>query len=185
MEILEIGFEPAWGPPEPAVRRRRSARAAMRRWLAVLTLVAAVGYGGWLGLQQYQTHVAADQALAAAQSYVLRLTDINGDNVVNVVNGDQNFADIADGSTGEFLERYTKSGAKLRQLFTDQKVSARGQVTESVVKSASKNRVVVVLLVNQSVTNKTMKEAVVDRSRVRMTMEKVGGRWLASKVELL
>lgn len=182
MEILEFGFEPAWEPPyppEPVVRRRRSARAVMRRWLAVLTLAGAVGYGGWLGLQQYETHIAADQALAAAESYVLRLTDIDGDNI------DQNFADIADGSTGEFQSRHAKSGTKMRQLLTDHKVSARGHITESVVKSAGKNKVVVVLLVNQSVTNTATKEPVIDRSRVRMTMDKVDGRWLASKVELL
>jgi Mce-associated membrane protein len=44
--------------------------------------------------------------------------------------------------------------------------------------------VVVLLLVDQAVTNVAFPDPQIDRSRIRMTMEKVDGRWLASKVEL-
>ncbi|MGP3708901.1 hypothetical protein [Gordonia paraffinivorans] len=40
------------------------------------------------------------------------------------------------------------------------------------------------LFVDQSITNTASPEPRVDRSRVVMTMEKVDGRWLASKVDL-
>jgi Mce-associated membrane protein len=44
---------------------------------------------------------------------------------------------------------------------------------------------VVVLLVNQAVRNADNPEPVMDRSRIRMTMDRIDGRWLASKVELV
>lgn len=43
----------------------------------------------------------------------------------------------------------------------------------------------VLLFVDQSVSNTISPQPRIDKSRIRMTMEKVSGRWLASKVELL
>lgn len=40
------------------------------------------------------------------------------------------------------------------------------------------------LFVDQSLSNAAAPEPQLDRSRVKMTMEQVDGRWLASKVEL-
>ncbi|WP_234808295.1 hypothetical protein [Mycolicibacter kumamotonensis] len=180
MSVVDFGWEPVWEPPPvPEPPPRPNGRALMRRWLAIATLMAAVGGGGWLAVQHYQTHLAGEQALQAAEAYALRLTDIDADDV------DRNFADIAEGSTGEFNRMHTRSGAKLRQVLIDNKATARGHVTEAVVKSADRSHAVVVLLVNQAVRNTDNPEPVMDRSRIRMTMDKVDGRWLASKVELV
>lgn len=180
MSVVDFGWDPVWEPQlvqEPPPRANGRARA--RRWLAVVTLVAAVGCGGWLAVQHYQTHLAGVEALEAAEAYVLRLTNINADDI------DRNLADIAAGSTGEFNGMHTRSGAKIRQLLIDNKATARGHVAEAVVKSADRNHAVVVLLVNQAVRNADNPDPVIDRSRIRMTMDKVDGRWLASKVELV
>lgn len=182
MSVVNFAMEDVWDPPAPPPeppQRRPNVRALVRRWLAALALVAALGGAGWAAVEHYQTHVAAEQALNAAKRYVLRLTDIDAGNV------DANFAGIADGSIGEFKGMHTRSGGKLRQALLDNKATARGHVTEAVVKTASRDRVVVVLLVNQAVSNKDHPEPVIDRSRIRMTMAKLDGRWLASKVELL
>lgn len=178
--MIDFGWEPAW-EPQPVVDPppRANGHARLRRWLASATLVASVGCGGWLAAQHYQTHLAGEQALEAAEAYVLRLSDIDADDI------DRNFADIADGSTGELQARHTRAGVRLRQQLIDNKATARGHVAEAVVKSAEKNRVVVVLLVNQAVRNSDNPEPVIDRSRIRMTMDKVDGRWLASNVELV
>ncbi len=180
MSVIDFGWEPAWEPPPVAEPPpRANGRAVLRRWLAIATLVAGAGCGGWLAVQHYQSHLAGEQALASAKAYVLRLTNIDVDDI------DRTFAGIADGSTGEFKDMHTRSGAKLRQLLIDNEATARGHVAEAVVKSAEKNHAVVVLLVNQSVRNADNPEPVIDRSRIRMTMDKVDGRWLASKVELV
>ncbi|MEB3034334.1 hypothetical protein [[Mycobacterium] nativiensis] len=180
MSVVDFEWEPAWEPlPAAEPMPRVNGRARLRRWLAIATLVAAAGGGGWLAVQHYQTHLAGAEALEAAEAYVLRLTNIDADDV------DRNFAQIADGSTGEFKAMHTRSGSAIRQVLIDNKATARGHVTEAVVKSAEKNHAVVVLLVNQAVRNADNPEAVIDRSRVRMTMDKVDGRWLASRVELV
>ncbi|WP_234786524.1 hypothetical protein [Mycolicibacter sinensis] len=179
MSVVDFGWELWEPPPVPEPSPRANGRAVLRRWLAIATLLAGVGGGGWLAVQHYETHQAGEQALQAAQAYVLRLTDIDADDV------DRSFANIAEGSTGEFNRMHVRSGAKLRQLLIDNKATARGHVAEAVVKSADRSHAVVVLMVNQAVRNADNPEPVMDRSRIRMTMDKVDGRWLASKVELV
>ena len=79
---------------------------------------------------------------------------------------------------------YSQSSVQLRQLLIDNKASAHGVVVESAVQSASKDKVVVLLFVDQSVANANVPDPRIDRSRIKMTMENVDGRWRASKVEL-
>jgi Mce-associated membrane protein len=97
---------------------------------------------------------------------------------------DKNFTDVLDGSTGEFKDMYTKSSAQLRQTLIDNKAAAHGSVIEAAVRDATEDKVDVVLFVDQSVSNGVAPAPQLDRSRVKMTMEKVDGRWLASKVDL-
>lgn len=177
---VDFGWEPAWDPPPAAdPPSRTSGRAQLRRWLAVATLAATVGCGGWLAVQHYQTHLAGEQALAAAEAYVLRLSSFDADNI------DRNFADITDGSTGQFQTMHTRSSVRLRQQLIDNRATARGHVAEAVLKSADRTHAVVVLLVDQAVRNADNPEPVLDHTRIRMTLDKVDGRWLASRVELV
>jgi Mce-associated membrane protein len=164
-------------PEEPKGRPRRS----IRRITAVGVLAAVLagaGYESWLLFEHHQVKVAAAQALDAATRYTVALTSVD----TNAI--DKNFTDVLDGATGEFKNMYTQSSRQLRQTLIDNKAAAHGTVIEAAVKSASKNKVEVMLFVDQSVSNAAAPEPQLDRSRVIMTMEKVDGRWLASKVEL-
>ena len=107
------------------------------------------------------------------------MTNVDADSI------DRDFTDIAAGSTGEFQRMHTQSRKTLRRMIVDADATARGTVVDAVIKSATENRVVVVLLIDQSVTNRDVPEPQIDRSRIRMTMDRVDGQWLASKVELL
>ena len=49
----------------------------------------------------------------------------------------------------------------------------------------SPDKVEVLLFVDQSITNANNPSPRIDRNRIDMTMEKVGDRWLASRVEIL
>lgn len=150
-------------------------------WVAAVlvgVVVAVAAWEGWLLYQQHQKDVAAEQALDAATKYAVVLTSIDTNTL------DQNFTEVLDGSTGEFKDMYAQSSTQLRQLLVDNKASAHGVVIESAVKSATKDKVEVLLFVDQSVSNLAVPDPRVDRSRIKMTMEKVDGRWLASKVEL-
>ncbi|MGV0660737.1 hypothetical protein ABQE40_19990, partial [Mycolicibacterium pulveris] len=97
---------------------------------------------------------------------------------------DENFAAVLDGATGEFKDMYSKSSTELRQLLIDNEASAHGVVLESAVQSATKDKVVVLLFVDQAVQNASVPDPRIDRSRIKMTMEYADGRWRASKVEL-
>ncbi|WP_370629512.1 tetratricopeptide repeat protein [Mycolicibacterium sp. BK634] len=165
--------------PVEAVERRP------RRWLwrSVLGVVIAVllglsGFLGWQVWQQHQVDTAAHDAQQAAVRYAQVLTSIDSNNV------DQNFTEVLNGSTGEFKDMYSQSSAQLRQLLVDNKATAHGVVIESAVQSATKDKVVVLLFVDQTVANKAAPDPRIDRSRIKMTLEKVDGSWRASKVQL-
>lgn len=164
-------------PDKPAPRRGRS----VLRWVAAAVLVAVLawaGYEGWVLYQHHQEEVAADQALEAAKSFTLALTTVDPNAI------DQNFTDVLDGATGEFKDMYTQASEQLRQALIENKAAAHGTVIDAAVKSATKNKVEVVLFVDQSVSNAAVEGPQLDRSRIVITMEKVDGRWLASKLEM-
>lgn len=173
------------GVAEPAAtaedaKKPRTSRRILAGALVLLYLVTLGGAGflGWQLWQQHQVARAGDDARQAAVTYAQILTSIDSGKV------DENFAQVLDGATGEFKDMYSQSSVQLRQLLIDNKAAAHGIVTESAVQSATKDKVVVLLFVDQSVQNTNVPDLRIDRSRVKMTMEYVDGRWRAAKVEL-
>ncbi|MEV0673557.1 DUF3329 domain-containing protein [Mycobacterium sp. NPDC050441] len=140
--------------------------------------LALSGFLGWKLWQSEQVAKAGQQAQDAAVAYAQILTSIDSDKV------DENFNQVLAGATGEFKDMYSQSSVQLRQLLIDNKATAHGVVVQSAVQSASKDQVVVLLFVDQSVSNSTVPDPRIDRSRIKMTMQKVDGQWRASKVEL-
>lgn len=168
--------------PPAAERRKRPWKHYLRRSVLPALLVAALAVSGFLGWRLWQEHqvkLAGDQAQQAAISYAQVLTSIDSNKV------DDNFRQVLDGATGEFKDMYTQSSVKLRQLLIDNKATAHGVVVDSAIQSESTNKVVVLVFIDQTVTNTAAPDPRIDRSRIKMTMEKVDGRWRASKVQLL
>ena len=163
--------------PAPTQRHRPDFRTVAVTAVFVM-LVGAVGFLGWKVWQQDRLAAASAEAQRAAVSYAQVLTSIDSDKV------DENFSAVLDGATGEFKEMYSQSSEELRQLLIENKATARGVVVESAVQSASKDKAVVLLFVDQSVSNTKLPDPRIDRSRMKMTLEKIDGRWRASKVEL-
>jgi Mce-associated membrane protein len=154
----------------------------LRRGALPLLLAASLAVSGFLGWKQWQYHqvkVAGQEAQQAAIKYAQVLTSIDSNNV------DDNFRQVLDGATGEFKDMYTQSSVQLRQLLIDNKASAHGVVVDSAIASESADRVVVLVFIDQTVANMAVPDPRIDRSRIKMTMEKVDGRWRASKVQLL
>ncbi|MGH3969708.1 MAG: hypothetical protein ACRDTV_16715 [Mycobacterium sp.] len=159
-----------------------SAAAVRTRWLAAAAVVAVLagagGYAGWRHFERHQTEVAAQQALAAAEKYATALTNFDSKSM------NHNITEILNGSTGEFKDRFGKTHGPLWLVLLDHQAVARGHIVESAVKSASPNEVVVLLMINQSISNLDGPVPEIDRSRIKMTMDKIDGQWLVSKVEL-
>lgn len=142
-------------------------------------LVGALGFLGWRQYEQYQVSQAGEAALRAAQDYALVLTTLDAKNI------DDNYRKSLDGATGEFKDAYSQGANQLRQVLIDNKASGTGIVVAAAVKSATADKVEVLLFVDQSITNASNPSPRIDRNRIDMTMDKVGDRWLASKVEIL
>ena len=165
-----------------AERRKRPWKHYLRRSVLPALLIASLAVSGFLGWRQWQEHqvkLAGEQAQQAAIAYAQVLTSIDSNKV------DENFRQVLDGATGEFKDMYTQSSVNLRQLLIDNKATAHGVVVDSAIQSESTNKVVVLVFIDQTVTNTAAPDPRIDRSRIKMTMEKVDGRWRASKVQLL
>jgi Mce-associated membrane protein len=167
--------------PEPTTPPPRSRRQQIRTALVAAVYVAATALAGGLGWQLWQQHSLEHAGAAgqrAAVEYARVLTSVDSRDV------DGSFAAVLNGATGDFKDTYTKASVQLRQLLIDNKATAEGTVVESAIQSESEDTVVVLLMVDQKVTNTSRPDPRVDRNRMKMTMQKVDGRWLASKVEL-
>lgn len=167
--------EPDGGKPVRSWRRRVIGVGVA---LLLAGSLATSGFLGWRLWQDHQVTRAGQQAQTAAVQYAQVLTSIDAAKV------DENFNQVLDGATGEFKDMYSQSSMQLRQLLIDNKAAAHGVVVESAIQSEAKDKVVVLLFVDQSVSNSAVPDPRIDRSRIKMTMEYVDGRWRASKVEL-
>jgi Mce-associated membrane protein len=161
------------------IRWRRIPRAGATLLVVVFVVMLAVtGVLGWTLWKRHTLTANGEAAQQTAINYARILTSIDSANV------DRNFADVLNGATGDFKDTYTKASVQLRELLIDNKATANGVVVASAIQSETDDQVVVLLMVDQTVTNAVRPDSRVDRSRMKMTMKKVGGRWLASKVEL-
>ena len=159
-------------------KRRLGSLRVIAAIVAFFGLLTGTGVLGWQVWQARQIDHAGQEAQRTAVSYAQVLTSIDSNNV------DQNFKEVLDGATGEFKDMYSQSSVELRQLLIENKATAHGVVIDSAVQSVSKDRAVVLLFVDQAVANTKLPDPRIDRSRMKMTLEKVEGRWRASKVEL-
>ncbi|WP_286144110.1 hypothetical protein [Mycobacterium sp. D16R24] len=165
--------------PRPDRRGRLTRRLLLGCTLS--TLLAAVGVAAFLGWQLKRQDEMLDTrraALAVANDYAVVLTSIDSAKV------DENYAKVLDGATGEFRDTYGKSAAQLRQLLVDNKAVSRSVVVDSAIKSATPNKVEVLLFIDQSISNVANPTPRIDRSRVVITLEHIANRWLASKVDI-
>lgn len=167
--------------PETTASRKPRPRPVV----AVLSgaLVLALVLAGWLGLKVRSDNDLQDArrtVVAAANGFAVDLTTYNHTRL------EADFQKVLDNSTGSFRSEYTAASASLRELIAKFKATATGKVLDSaVVLSSEENRAVVLLFVDQSVSNSNSKEPRVDRSRMKMGLEKRDGRWLISALDLL
>jgi Mce-associated membrane protein len=99
---------------------------------------------------------------------------------------DEDFAAALDVSTGQFAEEYrrTSEGA-VRKVATDTEATVTAQVASAGVVSATPDRVVVLLFVDQTTTSNRLDAPQTDQNRVRMTMVRSGQEWLVAGVDAL
>ena len=147
--------------------------------LPALAFVLAVGAGvlKFLDSGVRDSDVARDKSMQAAKDSTVALLSYKPDSV------EQQLTAARDRLTGEFRDQYTDltnnvviPGAKEKQISAVASVPAAASV------SANPGEAVVLLFVNQTVTvgNGVPTDTA---SSVRITLDKIGERWLISKFE--
>jgi Mce-associated membrane protein len=163
------------GPPASGWRRTRwSQLIAVVLPVLALALASVAGVLKWQDVSLRDASVARAESVRVATDSTIALLSYRPDTV-------QKDLEAARGRlTGTFLDAYTKlthdvviPGAKQKQI------SAVATVPGAALKSATANHAVVLVFVNQTVivgqdapTNSA--------SSVRVTLDKIGGRWLIS-----
>lgn len=158
-------------PMKPAALRLIAFRV-----IPALALLLAVGAGvlKYLDVSQQAAQRAATESVDAARQTTAAILSYRADTV------DKDLNAARDRLTGTFLDSYTTlingtviPGAKEKKISTDAKVPAAASV------SATSNHAVVLAFVNQTVTIGSGAPTTTPSS-VRVTLDKVDGRWLVS-----
>jgi Mce-associated membrane protein len=143
--------------------------------LALLLAIAA-GMLKWEGSIRH-TDIARNQAVVAARESAVALLSFRFDTV------DRDVAAARERLTGGFRDTYTqKTQAELIPNAKQRRVSATASVPAAAPESANESHAVVLLFVNQTVRFGNSAPAN-GASSVRVTLDKVGGRWLVSDFE--
>jgi Mce-associated membrane protein len=142
-----------------------------------LLLGAGAGYLKWRDATARAAQVAQNEAVQAASASTAAMLSYKPDSV------DKDLGAASDRLTGSFKDSYASlirevviPGAKQKQI------SAIATVPAAAPVSASANHAVVLVFVNQMITmgNDAPTNTA---SSVRVTLDKVGGRWLISKFD--
>lgn len=151
------------------------------RLLAMLIALAVVAVGGWLfrdGSGRQADSVAGAQALAAARDGIPAIMSYQPDTAQRDLP-----AAAKDRLTGTFLDEYTQLIATVVVPEATQKgISASATIPAAAVVSADADHAVVLAFVDQTVKTGAA-PATQTATSVRVSMDKVEGRWLISGFE--
>jgi Mce-associated membrane protein len=165
--------------PTGSARHVRWSRAAVYVVLPALALLlaSAAGYLKWQDNSAREASVARTESVRAATDSTIALLSYKPDTV------EKDLGAARSRLTGSFLNAYTSlthdvviPGAKQKQI------SAIATVPAAASTSATENHAVVLLFVNQSVII-GQDAPTSTASSVRVTLDKVGGRWLISQFD--
>jgi Mce-associated membrane protein len=178
-EAAEPGEEAE--PCGPA--RRKLPRPSLRTSVVavvVAVLAAGVIVSQWQLSDQRDLASARDSATAAARVYAVDVASYDYRHLT------RDFAVVEQESTPEFRKSFVQSSGSLAKVLAQYKAIAKGSVVASGVTSATTSEAVVVLFVNQTVTNTAQTSgSTPDNSRIQMTLVRPGSKWLISDLNLL
>lgn len=176
-ETADEAFESA--EPEKPKRRIQWARVFAFGVLPAVALLLAMGAGylKWMDNSVRDSERARDTSVQAAKDSTVALLSYKPDTV------EQQLTAARDRLTGQFRDSYTSlthdvviPGAKQKHISAVATVPAAASV------SAKPNRAVVLVFVNQTVI--VGQDAPTDTaSAVRVTMDRIGDRWLISQFD--
>lgn len=159
-----------------AVARIRQVPRLLAAWTVLLVLLGVLAAAlGWQVHATNQDADAGETALKAAEKYTVELLSYKPSSV------ERQLSDASQHLTGQFREDFTKlattvvvPAAKRDAITTQTEIMAKSVV------SASEDRVVTLLFVNQTTSSKAATQPKLTGSRLRVTLVRVDGDWLIS-----
>jgi Mce-associated membrane protein len=181
--VLErpVPAEPVWDEKDrPAREATHRDPVLLVAGLVVVILLVTAGLLTVRARGADRVEQARTEATAAAEATAVDLLSYDYRHL------DRDFARARAGLTGGFVDDYAKTTQTVvRPTATEVMAVVKADVAASSVVRADQNRVVVLLFVNQTTTSTRLDAPKVDLNRVRLTMDRVDGRWLVSKVVAL
>lgn len=157
-------------------------------WLLVVVLTAATfgaaSVGGWQSLTKSRPAPSvADQAAArqaaveAASNATVKILTYSPDTI------DQDIAAATLLLTGDFLDDYKQTAARLVPTAKDRGMKQTATVKQAGVQSLSNSEATILVFVDQTRTAKDTPDPTIKNSAIRVGLTKVNKTWLISKFD--
>jgi Mce-associated membrane protein len=175
-EATDTGAEPA--------RRARLRMPAGTQMLAVLLLVAVVLTAAVVVLWLKSGNLKANddgsrQAVRAASETARDLSSYDYRTL------ESDFKTAAGETTGKLHDQYSALAQQIRATAVQQQAISQTTVIKAGAENATANRVIVIIFANRSSATTSSQNRLPDSLRIRITMDKVKDRWLASELQVL
>jgi Mce-associated membrane protein len=164
----------------------RVASRILVHWRSILltaSVIAALGLAACLFVVQYRPDrqlddAAAQQAIRAASDGAVAALSYSTESM------DRDFARARSHLTGDFLAYYDKFTKEIVIPTVQQKHLAQtAAVLRAAVSELEPNSAVVLVFLNETTTGKDKPQPLITPSSVRITLTKVSGSWLISKLD--
>ncbi|HJQ43084.1 MAG TPA: hypothetical protein VJ831_08365, partial [Jatrophihabitantaceae bacterium] len=166
---------------------KKAKRLRRRRQLIALGVVGAIVIAGLIALttvlalkldDRNNTNDLRASATKSARQFAIDFSTYDYRHL------DQDFAKVSAHLAPSFRAQYASTTASLKSIV----VQYRGVATASVqgvgVTSVSSKKAVVVVFLDQQVTNSATKTPRIDRNRLEVTLQRSKGQWLLSDLQL-
>lgn len=160
-------------------RKRRPRALTIALTLVIVVLLALSGFLGWRFLERRQADSARAAAVDAGTRYATDLASYDFTNLAG------NFTTVTANSTEKFAQQYKQVSDNLTQLIVQMKATSKGAVTQLGVVESDADHAVLILFLDQTITNTNSPQPRVDRNRMRLNLVRNGDRWLIDDVQLL
>ena len=164
----------------------RVASRLLVHWASILltaSVIAAVGLAACLFVVQYHPDrqlddAAAQRAVRAASDGAVAALSYSSENM------DRDFARARSHLTGDFLAYYDHFTKEIVIPTVQKKqLGQTATVVRAAVSELEPNSAVVLLFLNETTTGKDKPQPLITASAVRITLTKVSGSWLISKLD--
>lgn len=120
-----------------------------------------------------------EQILAAARQRAVNFVTLDYRNL------DRDLGRVRAGATGKFREEFTAGTANLRQIVTQNKAVAKGEVLEAGIVSSDADSARVLVVADSAVTNTASTKPETRHYRLQLDLVLRKGQWLVSDLEFV